>query len=221
MPTFEVMDVDLYVDPTCAWSWTAFQWLDEVAPARQLYIRLRPYSLALRGGVDHLSEPLRTIRATGHRGLRVLAALEDESRCAYFHALAGSLYMSLAAGRSPVIDIAAALAAAGSSASYEAADDERWDDVIRAAMTSAQDAVGMSGEYQPTIPVVAFASADHLVAFQGPLLDPVPTGRDALLLWDAVEMMGRLPGVYELSRPHGRHSLVTAPRVSAMIERAI
>lgn len=212
MPTFEAMDVDLYVDPTCAWSWTAFQWLDEVAPARQLCIRLRPYSLALRDGVDHLSEPMRTIRATGHRGLRVLASLEDETRCAYFHALAGSLYMSLAAGWRPVIDIAAALAAAGSSASYEAADDERWDDVIRAAMTAAQVAVDMRDECQPTIPVVAFARADRIVAFQGPLLDPAPTGHEALVLWDAVEMMGRLPGVYELSRPHGRHSLVTARR---------
>ena len=201
------MDVELYVDPTCAWSWTAFQWLDEVAQSRQLRIRLRPYSLVLRNGVDGLPEPLRSARLAGHRSLRILAALDDAARCAYFHALVAPFY---AARTRPTLDITSALAAIGEPAYAAAAEDERWDDAIRESMAAARDVVGTDADCEPTIPVVAFEAADRTIAFQGPLLDPAPTRRDGLVLWDMIETMGRVPGLFELSRPHGRHSLVRA-----------
>jgi hypothetical protein len=42
-------------------------------------------------------------------------------------------------------------------------------------------------------------------------MDPVPSGHLAVRLWDAVETVAQLPGIYEISRPRPTtHSLVGA-----------
>ena len=43
------MDVELWADPACAWSWAAYLWLDSVASDKDLTITIHPFSLEIRG----------------------------------------------------------------------------------------------------------------------------------------------------------------------------
>ena len=38
--------------------------------------------------------------------------------------------------------------------------------------------------------------------FKGPVMEPAPTGDDALRMWDAIVDLSRMPGFYEITRPH-------------------
>jgi hypothetical protein len=37
--------------------------------------------------------------------------------------------------------------------------------------------------------------------FKGPVMEPAPTGDDALRMWDALVDLSRMPGFYEFTRP--------------------
>ena len=37
--------------------------------------------------------------------------------------------------------------------------------------------------------------------FKGPVMAPAPTGDDAVRLWDAVQVLSRSPGFFEITRP--------------------
>lgn len=194
------MDVDLYLDPSCRWSWAAYQWLDGLAPRRQLRLRLLPFSLALRDGTAALAEPLRAARDQAHRSLRVLSAIEDhELRCRFFSAFSSAVYDALASGRTPTPDIAQALAAAGLDPGLlRAADETRWDTEIRTAMAQAATLTGAPVDDQK-IPVLVLAGLPVSVACTGPLLDPAPAGADGTALWDDLERLLRRPDLLGVS----------------------
>ncbi|WP_020524210.1 DsbA family protein [Catelliglobosispora koreensis] len=46
------MLLDVYVDPSCPWSWVAAHWLTEVREVRDIEVNWRSFSLLLRDG-DH------------------------------------------------------------------------------------------------------------------------------------------------------------------------
>jgi 2-hydroxychromene-2-carboxylate isomerase len=204
------VDVDLYADPSCPWSWAAATWLEEVAPRRQLRLHHRPFSLALRDGTGHLPAPLRQAREGAHRALRVAAAISDgEARWAFYTALTRPVYAAMADGRPPAVDIAAAARAAGLDPLVAArADDPALDEAISESMRTVDDLLPAADGHVQRIPVLVLAGAG---ACHGPLLNPAPHGAAALHLWDAVEALLRQPGFVEVSRPRlGRHQLVAA-----------
>jgi hypothetical protein len=87
-----------------------------------------------------------------------------------------------------------------------AADDAARDDDVRAVMAGVATLLPPSDDTVQRIPVLVL---DGRAGCYGPLLDPVPRGRGALQLWDALEALLRLDGVYEISRPRPRrHSLL-------------
>ncbi len=47
------------------------------------------------------------------------------------------------------------------------------------------------------VPILVF---DGGVGLCGPVMEPVPTGEEALELWDHVAALARMPGFYELKR---------------------
>jgi 2-hydroxychromene-2-carboxylate isomerase len=207
------MDVDLYADPSCPWSWAAYLWLDEVASRRQVQVAMRPFSLLLRDGTGHLPPSRRAGREQAHRALRVAAAIEsDEARNAFYAAVTGPVYAALAAGRSPTVDVAAALRQVGLDPALAAlADDARLDAKIARSMRSLAELLPVREPAVPRIPVIVLHAEHGPVASHGPLLDPVPRGREAVQLWDATDQLLRLPGVYGLTRPRpASHSLVAA-----------
>jgi len=211
------MNVDLYADPGCPWAWAAYRWLDEVAPRRQLRVRLRPYSLTLRDGTDSLPAGLAEVRRASHRALRVCAAIQDEARrWDFFRAACEPAYAALRRGEPPVVDVAGAIEQAGVARSLiAAADDTAMDDDIRASMGALTEFLSGSGE-PGSIPAIVLHASHQTFALRGPLLDPAPSGHAALELWDALELLARTTGFYEISRPRPTmHSTLRAVAAAA------
>lgn len=93
--------------------------------------------------------------------LRVAIAIgDDAARCEFYAAVTGSLYASVAAGRPPAIDLAAALDAAGVDPGLAVcADDERLDDDIRASMTALRTLLPLRDAAGHTVPALALCAA--------------------------------------------------------------
>jgi hypothetical protein len=77
-----------------------------------------------------------------------------------------------------------------------AAEEQRWDEPIRANMDEVQRAVGN----EVGVPIVATRHDGSLLAMSGPIMSEVPPLPRALQLWDAVATIVSEPHVFELKR---------------------
>ena len=87
-----------------------------------------------------------------------------------------------------------------------AAAEEKWDTLINEAMDVAYTFGGPKTQ-TPTIVV----RADPPYGFKGPVMAPAPTGKDALRLWDAIEVIAKEPGFFEITRPRANRPTPPAP----------
>ena len=187
--------VEFFFDPACPFTWRTSRWITEVAEAGTATVTWRLMSLAVLNEGKEIPEQYREAVRQGRRALRALAAAQ---------ALGGSdavarLYTAIGTRRheqgeaSDDATIAAAVAEAGLPESVAAAvDDESLDATVRVEHEAAQAAVGdASGS-----PVVAVDGR----GFFGPVVVPVPTGDEALRLFDAVRLLAGVPAFSELKR---------------------
>jgi hypothetical protein len=77
-----------------------------------------------------------------------------------------------------------------------AADDEKWDTPIVEAMDVAY---AFGGHKTQTPTIVVHDDPPH--GCKGPVMAPAPTGEAALRLWDAIQVLSREPGFFEITRP--------------------
>jgi 2-hydroxychromene-2-carboxylate isomerase len=199
-------NVDVFVDPSCPWAWITSRWVTEVAPQRELAVTWRSYCLEIRddyGVAPTVPAEMRAMviaaHALSHRMLRILeAARADDGEAAV-----DALYSEW--GRQFFVDRAAhddnLLSTCVTRCGLDpdlvsAADDDTWDAPIVKAMDVAY-AFGGPKTQTPTIVV----DADPPYGFKGPVMAPAPTGAAALDLWDAVQVLTREPGFFEITRP--------------------
>ena len=162
----------------------------EVTPLRNVPVRWRAYSLAIKNG---RSEPTTTQGA-----LRVVEAVWAD----HGDEPIGRLYTEIGTrfivkGDVSPGAVSDALAAAGLEQSYAAAAaDERWDDEIRGSMSEAIDLVGT----EVGVPILVLRDDDATAAIFGPVVSPTPRGEEALALWDHVVGLAWAPSFYELKR---------------------
>lgn len=192
--------LDVFADPSCAWCWTALEWIQVVSELRDLTVRVRPYSLRLRHPSADLPPVIRMAREGSHCALRVLTAIDDAaSGCRFFTAYSAALFGG--APRAQLPDIVNVLSAAGCDpALAAAADDAGRDATIRAAMDEAASLRGLPPGLE-TVPIVVFRTPSGPIALDGPLVDLVPTGAEATDLWDALVTLATTPGVFGITRP--------------------
>jgi hypothetical protein len=88
----------------------------------------------------------------------------------------------------------------------DAADDEKWDAPIVDSMAVAY-AFGGPKTQTPTIVV----RADPPHGFKGPVMAPAPTGPAAVRLWDAIQVISREPGCFEITRPRTNRPQAPTP----------
>jgi predicted DsbA family dithiol-disulfide isomerase len=180
--------IDAWFDPVCPWTWATSRWLVGCATARGVEVRWPPYSLTFQ----HDSPVGPAVRA-----LRVVAAVRAQDELAV-----GPLYTELGRrihhdGEKADDDLGGALAAVGLEPELATAvDDESWDDAIRTSMAEAKALVGDD----VATPIAAIDDGDGPRGASGPILTAMPTGDEALQLFDAWVATLRIPGFAELKR---------------------
>jgi 2-hydroxychromene-2-carboxylate isomerase len=210
-----VTGVDVFVDPSCPWAWITARWVKEVAPTRDLAVTWRSYCLEIRDdyGVaptvpDNLREVVIAAHALSHRMLRIFEAARAEAGEDAVDALYTQWGRLFFVDRAPHDDTLLAACLSGSGLDPDlmrAADDDKWDAPIVEAMEVAY-AFGGPKTQTPTIVV----DGDPPYGFKGPVMAPAPTGDGAVRLWDAVQVLAREPGFFEITRPRSH-----APRPPA------
>jgi hypothetical protein len=202
-------NISFFVDPACPWAWITSRWISDVAPRRDLRIRWRSFCPEVRdGGVrlapaipEHLRHVALERRRIGAVALRVFEWLRNEVG----EQAVGRFYTELGyrlndpelPGGFPMPGlIGASLKAAElDQAAETAASDPTWE---RQVVRSTEEAMAMVGRNAMT-PVIA-VETDPPIALSGPIVSPVPTGLDALRLWDAFVTVLERPEFLEARR---------------------
>lgn len=207
-------DVELFWDPVCPFCWVTSKWVRQVQEVRDIDVDWRLISLRF------LNEPLGyegrphfypAVHARGTDLLRVAAAV----RAAHGAEAMGPLYAALGdlLWETPAaqmesgddmadhqlrdLDLPTVLDGLGYDPAHAAAaDDDSWDDAIRAETKEAVDRVG--GDVGT--PILTFGPPDG-PSFFGPVISDVPpTAEEAGECWDALVTLARWPGFAELKR---------------------
>jgi hypothetical protein len=188
-------EVEFWFDPGCPWSWGASRWLVAAAGQRDLAICWRFRSLELLNQGEAVPGHSLESYAEVRREHRALAAAREAG-----HDEAGRLYTALGTLRyhdrrtGDLVPDAVSSAGLGDDVAA-AADDARWDDVVRSDHEEAAERVGS----ETGTPILAVDGA----AWFGPVLRPPPGPDRAGEVWDAVSALMRQPEVHELSRGRG------------------
>jgi mycothiol-dependent nitroreductase-like protein len=198
--------VEFFVDPSCPWAWITSRWVKEVAPTRELWVTWRSYCLEIRddyGVAPTVPTELRDVviaaHAFSHRMLRIFEAARADGGEEAVDSLYTEWGHRFFVPGTPHDDtlLSGCLSACGLDADLlRAADDDKWDTPILEAMDVAY-AFGGPKTQTPTIVV----DADPPYGFKGPVMAPAPTGAAAVELWDAVGVIAREPGFFEITRP--------------------
>jgi predicted DsbA family dithiol-disulfide isomerase len=201
-----VIDVEMFVDPSCPWAWITSRWLLDVAPQRDLAVQWRSYCLEIRddyGVAATVPDEYRQIALDGHaishRMLRIFEAARSEAGEAAVDRLYtewGGRYFLPDRPRADQILAECVLAAGLDNRLTTAADEEKWDAPIRDSMEIAY-AFGGPKTQTPTIVI----RTDPPHGFKGPVMAPAPTGPLAAQLWDAIQVLSAYPGFFEITRP--------------------
>jgi predicted DsbA family dithiol-disulfide isomerase len=206
--------VEVFVDPSCPWAWITSRWIKEVAPQRDLTVTWRSFCLEIRddyGVAPTMPEQHReraiAAHAISHRMLRIFESARARSGEDAVDALLtewGRLFFVPGSAHDTILSDC--LATVGLDADLvEAADDDKWDAPIVEAMEVAY-AFGGPKTQTPTIVV----GTDPPHGFKGPVMAPAPTGAAAVRLWDAIQVISREPGFFEITRPRSNRPLPPA-----------
>jgi hypothetical protein len=178
------------------------RWAVEASAARDVPLRWRAYSLAIKNeGTD--VEPDEIV---GREALRVVEAVWAE----HGDEPIGRLYTELGnrfhlGGDISRASIAAAVEAAGLDPGFAAAaGEETWDAEIEGSMAEAIELVGDN----VGVPILMFRSDGDVAGICGPIVSPAPTGEAALRLWDHVTSLVWTPEFWELKRTRTAPPLV-------------
>jgi len=168
----------------------------DVAPARDLDVHWRSFSLTLLNGCADVPRQYRDRAESAHDVLRVVeaarAAGEQQAAIGEFYTGAGR---ELFQGAWP-LHVPDTLAGAGMDPGLAAAySDSGWDRAIETSMMEAADLCGSTA----ASPTIALETAPGR-GFFGPVLSHKPEGQAALDLWDAFATLAAAGAIYEIKR---------------------
>ena len=201
-------DLEFFFDPICPWAWVTSRWVVEVQ-------RLRDYAVSWRFISLKMVNEARTDGTYGNKFSDSHAAglyahrVCDEVRLQHGNDAVGAMYTALGEEfhtrdrESRVKDDPAAfmteiLRTANLPTDYAShVNDESHDAYIR---EDTEIALGRTGRDVGT-PIITFRPGQaNEGSFFGPVISSIPRGADALLLWDAIELIATSTGMSELKR---------------------
>lgn len=196
---------DIWVDPTCPWTWLTAQWLLEVERLRDLDVTFHLMSLSILNEKPDPTPQEQEALAAGWGPVRVLTA----AALSFGEPAMRRLYVCLATlihhERRYDYDrdlYAEAITNAGLAHTLaNAADTTFYDEAIRAghdaAFSSVPDGLGC-----PMIHIRQ--DSGGRAEFFGPVLTPCPRGEAAGRLWDSVALAAGNDSFFELKRARTR-----------------
>ncbi|HUF33974.1 MAG TPA: hypothetical protein VMN58_12280 [Acidimicrobiales bacterium] len=205
-------DVDFFWDPVCPWAWITSRWIEEVASQTELHVDWRFISLRIvnedRDYGSKFPRGYPEAHGAGLSLLRVAARVRAEHGREHLGPLYTALGTRLHVEREG-LDIRTPEGVAGllgevgpmlerlglDPAIASAAEDDSWDDDVRADTTTALERAGK----EVGTPVITFEPPDG-PSFFGPVISRIPRGDKAVELWDAVTKIAGWPGFAELKR---------------------
>jgi len=174
------------------------RWVAEVAPRKNVPVRWRAFSLAIKNRGVEIPEQYRALMGMTLGAMRVVEAVwakEGDEPIGRLYTELGQRF-HLQDDKSTAA-VEAALAACGLDPTLiDAAGDERWDRELKASMAEATNLVGTD----VGVPILAFHEGDEVHAISGPVVSPTTTGDEALELWDHVIGLSRCRSFFELKR---------------------
>jgi 2-hydroxychromene-2-carboxylate isomerase len=190
--------VEFSFDPGCPFTWRTSRWLTEVEEAGAAEVTWRLMSLGMLNEGNEVPEQYQQAMRQGARALRALAAAQAQGGSA----AVARLYTALGtrrheeAARATTPPSLRPWPRPGLPESVAAAvDDEGLDAAVRAEHEASQAAVGDTAGS----PVTALRGRGYF----GPVVVPVPTGDDALEMFEAVRLLAGVPAFSELKTARG------------------
>lgn len=201
-------DVEFFWDPMCPWAWITSRWVTKVTQQRDLSIDWRFICLRLLNEHRDYERDFPPGYVEGHGSglklLRVAAAIraaEGPERMADLYTQWGG-DIHVRRRRKELTEHFAAgfpdyLRSSGVEEKYlDAANDEAWDDELRAERDEALSRTGA----EVGTPIITFTRHGVPQSFFGPVISEVPSDERAGALWDAVWELATFPGFAELKR---------------------
>jgi hypothetical protein len=172
-------------------------WLRSIADERDLQVSYQPISLLVKNQIG-TDSPWYDVAVWGYGLLRVLEsvrATEGEAAVADLYVEYGRRIHHDGVRNIPAAEM---LEAVGLPASHAAAaDDESFDAEL---LRRHHEGLALVGNDVGT-PIIGVPGRDGAeVGVFGPVITEVPTGDDALAMWDAMVTLARMPEFFELKR---------------------
>jgi hypothetical protein len=217
--------VSFFTDPACPWAWITSRWLAAVAPRRNLEIRWRSFSPAVRDSglclAPEIPPQLREVAMARKTWAETALPIFEVIRVAHDEAAVGRFYAELGrrlndpgrpAAPPPADLLQTALIAAELDPDLMAASaDPRWLALVR---SSTEEAMAIVGNDAMT-PVIVLESA-HPEGLSGPVMSAAQTGDSAVRIWDAFRVL-----LEQTSFVEARRARLLPPQFPAISERGL
>jgi 2-hydroxychromene-2-carboxylate isomerase len=197
-PAREADHLDFWFDPLCPFAWVTSRWVLEVEKVRDVTIDWHVMSLAvLNDGRDLPGEYVEMMKkAWGPVRVCIAAQEQGADLLPLYTALGNLLHPVDPADKIELGDprlYEVALAEVGLPLDLaDAADDDSWDEKLKASHHRGMDPVGMD------VGTPVIHTAGH--AFFGPVLTRIPRGEDAGRIWDGTVLLAGYDAFFELKR---------------------
>jgi 2-hydroxychromene-2-carboxylate isomerase len=209
----EPRHLDFYFDLLCPFAWRTSLWMREVARERDIAVTWKQFSLAIANQAQPDSDFMRRDLALGRTFIAAERLGGNDGVDRLYLALGDVIHGQRLDPLDESVMRDALVSAGHIPELMEAAlNDPTTEDDYRESH-QAGESVGTFG-----VPTLVFdgIAPGHF----GPVIDPVPTGADALELWRVVSWVARQPYVWEMKKDRGERRLTALRAPGLLLETA-